>query len=263
MRQTYPAASFEVIVVNNDPNDIGPDLALPHNYQMLVEARPGSYAARNRALSHARGEIVAFTDSDCIPNPDWIERAVAQMLHGAQRIAGHVELFFASKRLTPAEIYEKAVAFNQKRTALTGGAVTANMFTWRRSFDQVGLFNESLLSGGDNEWGWRAHSQGIPVVYAPEVIVKHPARSQLNTLLAKRRRVVAGMMKIPQTSTLHGRAWVIRGFTPPVREIVDVCRRQDLSLCEKAVAGGMMYFMKIYSTTYRIKLRFGMAKPER
>ncbi len=44
--------------------------------RMIHEPLPGSYAARNQGLSQARGNIVAFTDADCIPNPDWIEKGV-------------------------------------------------------------------------------------------------------------------------------------------------------------------------------------------
>jgi len=109
--QTYPQDRFEVLVVNNDPQDPVPEMELPNNFQVLSESKPGSYAARNKGISVAKGEILAFTDSDCIPYEDWLEKAVERLLDGAQRVAGHVELFFKSEKLTPAEIFEKAFAF--------------------------------------------------------------------------------------------------------------------------------------------------------
>src|SRR5690606_25863401 len=71
--QSFPRDSFEIIVVNNDPMDIAPvDFKLPINAMLLVEAKVGSYAARNAAIAVAQGAVLAFTDSDCIPEQDWL-----------------------------------------------------------------------------------------------------------------------------------------------------------------------------------------------
>src|SRR5690554_6136694 len=68
-RQTYPKERYEIIVVNNDPEDVVPaNFVVPNNFTILEESKPGSYAARNRAIQAAKGEIYAFTDSDCQPH---------------------------------------------------------------------------------------------------------------------------------------------------------------------------------------------------
>ena len=87
-KQTYPKDHLEVIIINNDPEDSPPELDLPDNFRIISESKPGSYAARNKGISAAKGEILAFTDSDCIPYPDWIEQAVKLLMAGAQRVAG-------------------------------------------------------------------------------------------------------------------------------------------------------------------------------
>ncbi len=61
------------------------------------------------------------------------------MVNGAQRVAGRVELFYKSDKLTFAEIYEKAFAFDQFKSAQIGGALTANMITWKDNFAKVGI----------------------------------------------------------------------------------------------------------------------------
>src|SRR5262245_61424835 len=69
--QTYSRACFEVIVADNGC----PDLARAvrgRDVRVVREPKPGSYAARNAGLAIAAGEIIAFTDADCLPSADWI-----------------------------------------------------------------------------------------------------------------------------------------------------------------------------------------------
>lgn len=263
-KQSYPSDAFEVIIVNNDPDDHGLNLKLPENFKLITQGKPGSYAARNAALSLAIGEIIAFTDSDCIPDKDWIKNAVARLDEGAERVAGRVELFFKSEKLTFIEIYEKAYAFDQASYVKSGGAVTANMITWRKHFDTVGWFNDSLMSGGDNEWGWRANDFGIPVEYAPEVVVKHPARNSLAAMLQKCRRVAGGTINIDRKETRHSLLmFLLRGYLPSVSALLKPWKRSEVILIEKFIAIGIYYYIKVYSTTYMIGLKVGVNKIER
>jgi len=72
--QTYPQSSYEVIVVDNGSDEsIEPIVTEFNQAKAGYEPHPGSYAARNKGLSLARGEVIAFTDADCIPALDWIE----------------------------------------------------------------------------------------------------------------------------------------------------------------------------------------------
>jgi len=261
--QSYPAELYEIIVVNNDPNDFITEIKLPDNFNIVNEAKPGSYAARNKAISVAKGDVFAFTDSDCIPNSDWIEKALEHLVAGAERVAGHVELFYRSQNLTYAETFEKIFAFNQRDNAGKGGSVTANMITWRKNFDKVGLFNDMLLSGGDLEWGARAKAIGIPIKYAPDVIVKHPARWNMRQLKSKAKRTTGGAVSDPTYFEEYHFTWCVRGFMPPIKIILGLVGREDLSLGEIFIAGIIAYFLKVYSNIQKIKLRIGIDKPER
>lgn len=262
--QSYSLDAFEVIIVNNDPDDHEPDLNLSENFRLITQSKPGSYAARNAALVLAAGEIIAFTDSDCIPDKDWITNAVARLDAGAERVAGRVELFFKSEKLMLVEIYEKIYAFDQESYAKSGGAVTANMVTWRKHFDVVGWFNDSLMSGGDNEWGWRANDFGIPVEYAPEVVVKHPARNSLAAMLQKCRRVAGGVVNIDRKETRHSLLmFLLRGYLPSVSALLKPWKKSKMTLIEKFIAVGIYYYIKVYSTTYMVGLKIGVNKIER
>jgi glycosyltransferase involved in cell wall biosynthesis len=70
-RQSLDSALFEIIVVDNGSTDSTATVVSRYtNVVLLYEPQPGSYAARNTGLRHARGEYVAFTDSDCVPEED-------------------------------------------------------------------------------------------------------------------------------------------------------------------------------------------------
>lgn len=160
-QQTYPIDRFEIIVVNNNPqNKLPLSIILPDNCIIIEELLPGSYAARNKALLIANGELYAFTDSDCKPKDDWIEVAVSflssQSLYS--RVAGKVSLYSKNIKFNWFEIYESIFAFPQDDFVTQSGvAATANMITMKKVFDLVGPFDSDLMSGGDIEWGMRAN----------------------------------------------------------------------------------------------------------
>lgn len=204
LTQNYPADRLEIIVVDNGSREaLAPHLPTDDRLIVLSEGTAGSYVARNAGIAKAGGEVLAFTDSDCVPTPEWIGRMV-RALTGDPLVAmvgGRVEMTFSGgvPRSGP-ELYEFANAFPQRSYVEQGGfAVTANMATWRREFDSVGLFDTTLLSGGDAEWGRRLRATGARQVYADDAVVRHPAREEWLQLLAKHRRTAIGVIgRLPE-----------------------------------------------------------------
>lgn len=262
--QTYPRDSYEVIIVNNDPDDKPPDLDIPDNWKLITEGKPGSYAARNTGILKSRGLILAFTDSDCIPYPDWIEQAVTLLCSDPEikRLAGRVELFFKSEKLTPAEIYEKIFGFPQEVYASNGKSTTANMFTYKSIFDEVGLFNDSMLSGGDSEWGSRANMMGVKIIYGEDCVVRHPARYTISELKKKIKRVSAGHITI---NKIFGNKnhWFILDLVPPVISTIKVTRRSNMLLKEKFIVFIIRYFLNLHRFWYKTLIILGITKPIR
>src|SRR5262245_5241730 len=110
-QQSYPADRLEIIVVDNGST---PPVAqaLAQQYPRVTfahEPTPGSYAARNRGIQLATGTVIAFTDSDCIPSPDWIESGAAA-LSGTPHCglaAGRIDMFYVNpERPSAVELYE-------------------------------------------------------------------------------------------------------------------------------------------------------------
>lgn len=194
--QSISEDQFEVIVVNNDPSDIhSVELKGPKNLRILSERRAGSYAARNKGINAAKGEIIAFTDSDCIPDIDWLNNAVKYF--GREHLlllGGRIEMFKPEGGDHLPYLFEKQYAFWQKRNILKNHcSVTANLFVSRGVLANIGEFNEALMSGGDFELTKRATSYGYRLIYGENVLVRHPARRSVHQLVSKRKRTIGGL----------------------------------------------------------------------
>jgi glycosyltransferase involved in cell wall biosynthesis len=202
--QTYPENCYEVIVVDNDSDQKIDYLINQYPHSSLIEQkRPGSYAARNKGISIAKGEIIAFTDSDCIPFSDWIEKGVKDLLSSPNcgLLSGRIDLYFKSKnKMSAVEVYEKVNAFQQKnRIEMYNFGVTANLFTFKTVIDDVGHFKPNLKSGGDLEWGNRVYLLGYKQIYSENTCVLHPARNSFRQIFKKTKRVVGGLYDLNET----------------------------------------------------------------
>lgn len=190
-RQHYPSSAYEVIVVDNGSTDRpGEVVARFPGVRLLTEPKPAADRARNVGIRAARGEILGFTDSDCLPRPDWLRRGASRVADQDPPglIAGRIVVTSRpGVRPSLAELHDLVLAFPQARCVRRSHyGATANLFTRREVFTAVGLLREDY--GGDAEWGLRVHRAGRPVEYADDVVVEHPARQSLSALVARTRR---------------------------------------------------------------------------
>jgi glycosyltransferase involved in cell wall biosynthesis len=199
-KQTYGASNYEVIVVDNGSDAEQKTQALAAEFDSVIytqEAAPGSYAARNKGISVAKGEILAFTDSDCIPSQDWLEKGVKHLLDNPScgMVAGRIEVFNQNPdQATPIELYEQVVfGFPQERMLKDHqSAVTANILTRKSVIDDIGPFKANLKSGGDGEWSRRVYASGYEQIYAEDAWVAHPARRTMDEVSKRVARYAGG-----------------------------------------------------------------------
>ena len=201
-RQSFSSNKFEVIVVNNDSDrpislEIGNYGKL--NLKVLNEPIPGSYAARNKGIIHALGEVLAFTDSDCIPDVDWLKNAYSYFVNDRSReigiLTGNVPLFFRDlNKLSSAEVYEKYTGFTFESYAKEGYCGAGNWFSYLKVMEEFGNFNPNLKSNGDTDLSYKI-SQKYKIIYSPDVFVMHPARYHVKDLVMRYRRLLGGVYK--------------------------------------------------------------------
>lgn len=223
--QTYPKERYQAIVVDNGSDE---DIAsVVKNFSQAItiyEEKPGSYTARNKGISVAPGDAIAFTDADCIPAADWIEKGVENLLRvpNCGLVAGKIEFFCKEPgQPTAIEFYDMIFFLNQKTYIKEKKfGATANLFTWKNVFDKVGVFDAQLKSGGDHEWGNRVYARGYQLIYAEDARVKHPARSSFRQLYKKVMRInknIYGTKNIDEGGMMSLIVEVGQRLKPPVK----------------------------------------------
>lgn len=266
--QTYPQHRYEVIVVDNgsDEPPVWAKSVFP-GVILVDESRPGSYAARNRGISVAKGELFAFTDSDCIPDKQWLSAGAGEFRLDPRLglVGGRIEFFYREpERPTPAELYSSIMHLNQKAAVkITGFAVTANMFTSRSIMERVGVFDASVKSGGDREWGQRVRSKGCRLVYSENAIVSHPARETFNQIRSRNLRVLRGHHELHSREG-RVRRWrqitteLIHDLSPPLPFVMRLIKDQRVKgVSRKALVTLIHVRLKLVNARARLLLAFG------
>lgn len=265
-RQNFPGTDWEFILVDNGSKSI-PDFDNPvENFQFEVCSQAGSYAARNFGLGKAKGELIVFTDADCIPCESWLSQLWAKHESnvnggGDAVIAGGVEMRGAdSYAPTTSELYDILFGLPQEQYVRRGYAVTANLSIPREIFKSVGPFNQQKLSGGDSEFCHRARASGAKLQFLKTAYVVHPARRKRSELVTKIRRVKGGQMS--NIALAKRLKYGVATFLPPFSRFTRVMKASNLSFSQKRDVGVLLFQLYCVGIYEFVRLLLG-GKPER
>lgn len=205
--QTLPRQRWELLIADDASTDATADVVSAHGAARLIRMSEnrGSYAARNAAIDVARGSVLAFTDADCRPRSDWLDKALGDLdALDADLLAGHIEMSLGESPSTAA-LVDFCRYLDQERTvADIGVAATANLIVRGRVIDRIGPFDARLRSAGDAEFSRRAREAGCRMVYAPGAVVHHDPRRRAREVVRKAYRVGKGR---EQLSAYGGAGW--------------------------------------------------------
>ena len=259
VNQSLAPSRFEVVVANNNQEPAPPSgLRLPPNALIVHVQQPGSYAARNAALVHAKGRVVFFTDGDCLPERDWLDVGLSLMQGRAplDRVAGAVEFTKKGAEWTAVELYDSLHWMKQAEYAAAGWAATSNLVVFKRAFDLVGPFRTDLYSGGDREWGERASVAGGTIAFAPGLRIRHPARATLAALVRKQRRVDGARFLRERKRGWRLYAPPLRRMLPSIRATRRLLRMNELDLFRRLQLCGISWLLRAVVVLERTRLAY-------
>jgi GT2 family glycosyltransferase len=204
----YPRDRLEIIVVGDQPS-AGPLITKPaEGWRFMTPAADptgGKSASikRNAGAAAARGEILAFTDDDCLPSPGWIAAAVPHFAGGSSADSADDKTVYFSSDLNESGKSSKSadpsslppVGGVEGRTAPPpqavdtihyrqtlhldhpGGFPSCNMFYLKKAFDEAGGFDPALpYYKEDSDLGFTVLEKGWRIAHEPAAFVEHPAR---------------------------------------------------------------------------------------
>ena len=191
VRQDFSRSEYELIFVNNGSTDASAEIVSHFpEISLIQENKKGAYAARNRGLKEARGEIIAFTDADCAVSKNWLmqiyqgmQRTCATIVLGRCCFPSHIPL-----SLQMFEDYENAklayVLQNCAKKYFFAG--NGNMAVKRIAFEQHGYFLP-WIRGADTEFLQRciARQNDLKVVYLNEMKIVHLEINNINAWFKK------------------------------------------------------------------------------
>ena len=223
-KQSWPRDDFEIIVADNN-SACGIDAVRAAAAAAIVVPAPqqGAGPARNCGAAAASGQVLAFIDSDCVPEPDWIAEGVAALRRFD--FAGGQVVTFAREaaRPTSVEAYETVFNFNFRhyieKVGFTG---TGNMFVPRPVFDRVGGFRTGVAE--DVDWSFRARALGYSLGYAERAVVGHPARRSWKDLEQRWARMEAEHYLLCREQRWGRLRWVIKALAMPLSVLPHAAR---------------------------------------
>ena len=193
LSQDYPSGRIEIIVFDDGSQDGTHNLERLRACRVFTNQRSrGQSYCRNLAAKEARGEILAFLDSDCVAEPSWI-RDLVQFFRWDRvgAVGGYVDGY--SER-TGADRYEKVFSSLHLGEYIQLGIddrsvfyiPTCSLLIKKDVFLEAGGLREELHLGEDVDFCWRMRASGRFALYVPSGKVKHKHRSRLGPMLRRR-----------------------------------------------------------------------------
>lgn len=147
----------------------------------ILEKKRGKSWALNTALFHAQGEIIVFTDDDCLADRDWISAILHEYAADPYLsvLGGRVELYDEKDTSTTVVLQRHRGRFSPDRLFFYPLIIGCNMAIKKKVFETIGLFDPGLGPGSkcaaalDSDIVYRAYKQGFKAAYSPAALIYH------------------------------------------------------------------------------------------
>lgn len=183
MLLNYPKKMYEIIVIDN--NSIS-------NVETIIKKFPAIYAreskigvsfARNRGIQMAKGEIVAFTDADCVVDSNWIAKIISAFDKDSSigQVGGRIR---KSKPKTwvqkgAEDLAKQQLSLQHLTFSPMPYVAGANSAIRKDVFMKNGLYDTTLGTGEDVDMSWRIWLSGYKIITVKNAIVYHMPRDRI------------------------------------------------------------------------------------
>ncbi|MEA2141853.1 MAG: hypothetical protein QOI64_283 [Solirubrobacteraceae bacterium] len=194
-RQT--AGEIEIVVVDDGGAAVAPGARL-----VRADGR-GPAAARNLGARAARGDVVCFTDDDCVPAPDWAQRLAAACADGGAAAGATLADPAAGPAAAAAQLLTNTLMLSTRERAAAGPtlrfAPTCNLACHAETLRAL-PFDETfaLAAGEDRDWCARLAASGTPLRHVPDAAVVHRPQLGLPGLVRQQLRYGRGAVGFRQ-----------------------------------------------------------------
>jgi mycofactocin system glycosyltransferase len=181
----YPKKKLEIIVVDDASQDNTPEMIqkFPQVRPIFLTEHSQASLCRNQGAKAAKGDILAFIDSDCLADPSWLRELVPafrdQTLGG---LGGLVDSYFHEKSLDKYEEVKSALKISSwfkrsKKEELFFYLPFCNFLVRRKLFIKLKGLKEELHVGEDVDFCWRLQDSNSFLEYRPMGRVFHKHRN--------------------------------------------------------------------------------------